>query len=202
MTNAITNMIAWGSSRPLLGNNPLAVGVPQEGGNPIVLDMAMSQAAIGKIVTYLREEKETPIGWGLDSEGKPTTNPRTMLTSKRILPFGDHKGAGLALIIELLTSGLAGGMLSHEIAAVDPSGLDPNSTKLFIALHTDLFGDKKLLTSKIELFRNWMHTTEPGIHIQFPGDHSWQAREENLKFGIPLHPDILARLKKINIELE
>jgi LDH2 family malate/lactate/ureidoglycolate dehydrogenase len=201
MTNAITNMVAWGSSQPLLGNNPIAIGVPRKGKNPVVLDMAMSQAAIGKMVTYLREGKSTPLGWGLDGEGRPTTDPRAMLTSKRILPFGEHKGAGLAIMMELLTGALSGSMLSYEIGEADPSGLDPNSSKLFIAIDVQAIGDIESLSASIEKMYQWMHKTEPTIDIFYPGDQSWKNRETNLREGIPIRPDILKDLKKVNVIL-
>src|SRR5208283_3144831 len=115
-TNAIPNMLAWGSSRPLLGNNPLAIAVPRGGGQePIVLDMAMSQAAVGKIGTFLREGKKVPADWGLDASGQPSDDPAAILSSRRILPFGEHKGAGLALMMEFLTGALCGGLFSFEI---------------------------------------------------------------------------------------
>jgi LDH2 family malate/lactate/ureidoglycolate dehydrogenase len=199
LTNAMTNMIAWGSTKPLLGNNPFAIGVPQAGKNPVVLDMAMSQAAIGKIVTYLREGKEAPSNWGLDATGKPSTDPRTILESRRILPFGDHKGAGLAVMMELLTGALAGVMLSHEMLASDNSTLDPNSTKLFIALDVQAIGNLDALSANIEKTRQWMQATEPTVDILFPGDQSWRNREINLRDGILLRPDILADLEKVNI---
>jgi LDH2 family malate/lactate/ureidoglycolate dehydrogenase len=199
LTNAMTNMIAWGSTKPLLGNNPLAIGIPQAGKNPIVLDMAMSQAAIGKIITYLREGKEAPPGWGLDANGNPTSDPRTILEARRILPFGNYKGAGLAVMMELLTGALAGVMLSHEMLANDSSALDPNSTKLFVAIDVQAIGDLDSLTANIEKTRQWMHETEPSIDILFPGDQSWKNREINLRAGILLRPDILADLEKVNI---
>src|SRR6185369_1596118 len=107
-TNAIPNMLAWGSTRPLLANNPLAIAVPR--GNkaqppePFVLDMAMSQAALGKIGTFLREGKPVPAGWGLNARGKPSVDPAAILSSGKVLPFGGHKGAGLAFMMELLTA--------------------------------------------------------------------------------------------------
>jgi LDH2 family malate/lactate/ureidoglycolate dehydrogenase len=92
-TNAIPNTLSWNSTKPLLGNNPLAIGVPRPDHDPIVLDIAMSQAAHGKIATYARERKKVPLGWGLDSYGRPSTDPDEILKSHRLLPFGDHKGA-------------------------------------------------------------------------------------------------------------
>ena len=112
------------------GNNPLAIGVPQgEGSDPLVLDMAMSQAAMGKIGTYLREGKTVPSGWGLDASGQPTGDPSAILSSGLLLPMGEHKGAGLALMMEFLTGALSGGLLSYEVYQVDSAGLDPEGSK-------------------------------------------------------------------------
>jgi LDH2 family malate/lactate/ureidoglycolate dehydrogenase len=201
-TNAIPNMVAWNSSQPLLGNNPLAIGIPHKGSHPIILDMAMSQAAMGKIGTYQREGKPTPAGWGLDSDGNPTNSPQEILSSKRILPFGDHKGTGLAIMMELLTGALGGGMLSQEIVQHDASGLDSDASKLFIALDVHSFGSEEQLATKIEWLAQWLHTTEPTLDISFPGDHSWRTREENLRNGIPLHPVIVEQLSKIHVYLQ
>jgi LDH2 family malate/lactate/ureidoglycolate dehydrogenase len=198
-TNAIPNTMGWNSTKPLLGNNPLSIGVPRYGQDPIVLDISMSQAAHGKIATYAREGKEVPLSWGLDSEGKSTTNPNEILKSFRLLPFGDHKGAGLALMMELLTGALAGSMLSHEILQIERGSLNPGTTKLFIALDVRSFSSLEALGTKIEQYVHWLHETEPDLHITLPGDRSWQMRRENLQNGIPIHSEIAAELKKIGL---
>ena len=150
-TNAIPNMVAWGSTRPLLGNNPLAIAVPRgHGQEPIVFDMAMSQAAMGKIGTFLREGKKVPANWGRDAVGRPTDDPAAILAGKKTLPFGEHKGVGLAFMMELLTGALCGGMFSHEIAQADPSGLDAGSSKLFLALDISAFVDVERFGQRVE----------------------------------------------------
>src|SRR5215469_5409773 len=170
-TNAISNMLAWGSSRPLLGNNPLAIGVPREAGQePLVLDMAMSQAAIGKIGTFLREGKKVPSNWGLDASGKSSEDPAAILASGKVLPFGDHKGAGLAFMIELLTGGLSGGPFSFEIGKADTSGLDPGSSKLFLAIDVEAFIDAVQFRRRVEEFISYLGSAEPGLEIALPGE--------------------------------
>lgn len=200
-TNAIPNTMGWNSTKPLLGNNPLSIGVPRPGQDPIVLDISMSQAAHGKIATYAREGKEVPLGWGLDSDGKSTTNPNEILKSIRLLPFGDHKGTGLAIMMELLTGALAGTKLSHEILQVERGALNPGTTKLFIALDVSSFNSLEAMGIKIEQYALWLREIEPDIHITFPGDRSWQSRRENLQYGIPIHPDTANELRKIGVNL-
>ena len=202
-TNAIPNMVAWGSSRPLLGNNPLAIAAPRgPGREPIVLDMAMSQAAMGKIGTYLREGRKAPANWGLDADGKPSDDPAAILAARRILPFGDHKGAGLALMMELLTGALSGGLFSGEIAQGDASGLDSGSSKLFLALDLAAFTDPAHFARRVEELIAWLRQAEPGLEITLPGEHGWQARERNLAVGIPIHAEIVAQLEQAGVRLE
>jgi len=202
-TNAITNMLAWNSTRPLLGNNPLAIAVPRGDGNePIVLDLAMSQAAVGKIGTYLREGKKVPSGWGLDAEGNPTDDPAAILAGKKVLPFGGHKGAGLALMMELLTGALAGGLFSNEIRQADSSGLDADASKLFIALDVSAFVEPGRFAARVEDLIAWLRQAEPGLEITLPGERGWQTREKHLASGIPIHAEIAAQLETIGVKLK
>lgn len=200
-TNAIPNMLGFGSLNPLLGNNPLAIAVPRGDRDPIIFDMAMSQAAVGKVGTCLREGKSVPGNWGLDASGNPTNDPSAILASGRIMPFGDHKGAGLAIMMELLTGALAGGLFSQEIAQVDKAGLDPNTSKFFLAIDVDAFIDKERLAQRIDDFLNLLREMEPGLTITFPGERGWQTRDANLRDGVPIHREIVEQLKSIGVEL-
>ncbi len=201
-TNAIPNMLAWGSSRPLLGNNPLAIAVPRgPSQDPIVMDMAMSQAAVGKVGTFLREGKKVPPGWGLDAAGQPTDDPAAILASQKVLPFGDHKGMGLALMMELLTGALSGGPLSQEIVQEDSSGLDSNATKFFVALDVEAFVDKDRLAQKVQDLLMLVSAIEPGLEITLPGERGWQTRDRYRVEGIPIHPEIAAQLVALGFPL-
>jgi len=199
-TNAIPNVVAWGSTKPLLANNPLALGVPRSPGKePIVLDMAMSQAAVGKIRTFAREGRKAPTSWGLDPAGQPTDDPAAILASGRVLPFGDHKGAGLALMLELMTGALAGGLLSYEIAESNTSGMDVDSSKLFIALDVAAFVEPERFAQRVDDFIEWLHRTEPGLEITLPGERGWKTRDEYMAKGIPIHPDIACELRQAGV---
>jgi LDH2 family malate/lactate/ureidoglycolate dehydrogenase len=199
-TNAIPVMLAWGSSRPLLGNNPLAIAVPRTP-DPIVLDIAMSQAAYGKIGTYQREGKKIPPGWGLDAAGRPTDDPAAILATRKLLPMGDHKGAGLALMIELLTGALAGALFSHEIAAIDATGGDADTSKLFLAIDVGALGEPDSFARRVEDMLAYLRTTEPDAGIKIPGERGWQTRVRYLAEGIPLHAEIVAQLQAIGVQL-
>jgi len=202
-TNAIPNMLAWESSHPLIGNNPFAIGLPcGHGQEPIVLDMAMSQAAVGKIGTYLREGRKVPLSWGLDNSGQPTDDPAAILSSGRLLPVGGHKGTGLALMIELLTGALSGGLFSHEIVQADPTGLDPDYSKLFLAFDVQAFIDPERFAQRVQDLLSYLRNAEPGLTVTFPGDRGWQTKERYLAEGIPIHKDIVAQLQSIGVSLQ
>ncbi len=199
-TNAIPNMLAWGSSEPLLGNNPLAIAVPRAP-DPIVLDMAMSQAAVGKIGTYLREGKKVPSNWGLDPSGQPTDDPAAILASRKLVPFGDHKGTGLALMMELLTGALAGALLSHEIVQTDSTGLDPHSTKFFLALDVSSFVPPERFAERVHTLVEHVRSSEPGLDVTIPGERGWETRDRYVKEGIPIHAEIVEQLAAAGVVL-
>jgi len=205
-TNALPSILAYGSDKPLLSNNPLAIGVPRgQGRDPVVLDIAMSQAAVGKIETYRRQGKKAPLDWGLDSAGKPTDDPAAILASRKFLPMGGHKGAGLALMLEMLTSVLAGGAICHEMARTDTSGADALGSKLFLAIHPEAFGDRQRFEQRGDDLLDYLRSSVAegsGEAIYYPGQHGWQTRDRYLAEGIPLDPQTIADLAGIGVKLE
>jgi LDH2 family malate/lactate/ureidoglycolate dehydrogenase len=198
-TNAIPTMAGWGATGKVLGNNPLAIAIPgADPDTPVVLDIAMSQAAVGKVGTYLREGAEVPPGWGLDATGAPTTDASAILRGA-VLPFGGHKGAGLALMLELLTAALSGGAFGNEIAAGDRSGVDGDASKLFVALNPEAFGGSAVLTQRVSEYLG--HLAKVAEPFTWPGQRGWEARDTNLQSGVPIHADIVAQLEAVGVRL-
>jgi (2R)-3-sulfolactate dehydrogenase (NADP+) len=106
-------MPAWGSSTPLLSTSPLAAGIPARP-QPVIVDMATSAVARGKIAAQAEKGAELPAGWALDSSGQPTTDPRAALHGL-LAPMGGAKGFALALLVEALAGGVAGPNLAAEV---------------------------------------------------------------------------------------
>jgi LDH2 family malate/lactate/ureidoglycolate dehydrogenase len=104
-------------------------------------------------------------------------------------------------MIEFLTAALAGGLFSFEILKADASGLDPASSKLFLAIDVQAFTDPQRFAQRVEDLLTHLRDAEPGLTITFPGERGWQTRERYLAEGIPIHPDIAAQLQKIGIHL-
>ena len=201
-TNAVANFPAWGTRVPSLGNNPMAVGVPGgEDGEPVVLDIAMSQAAIGKVRDCAAEGRRVPAGWGLDAQGNPTEDPEAILASRRFLPMGGHKGSGLAFVIDLLTAGLAGGLLCHEQGTEGrPSDDTGGSAKLFIAIrpHGGWLGER------VAALKAHLKAAPPAPEqgeAQWPGEGSFRRRTEYLAQGIPIFPKLAEDVEALAREL-
>jgi (2R)-3-sulfolactate dehydrogenase (NADP+) len=104
---------AWGGTRPLLSTSPVAAGFPLADG-PVIVDMALSTVARGKIAAYAREGRPLPDGWALDADGVPTNDAQAALTGL-LAPLGGAKGFALAFMVEALTAGLVGPLLSADI---------------------------------------------------------------------------------------
>jgi len=201
MTNGMPCMAIFGATGRVIGNNPLAIAIPRgEGLDPLVLDMAMSQAAVGKVATWLREKRELPENWGLDAQGQPSNDAKAILAGA-VLPFGGHKGAGLALMIELLTAGLGGALFGHEIMAGDRSGLDPESSKLFLAINPKVLGSPAELAVRVEEYLDYLGKVANADTLTWPGRRGFTARSGNMLRGVPLHPEIVSELRAAGVEL-
>lgn len=200
-TNAIPNMLAPGSARPALGNNPLAIAAPRGAGRrPVVLDVAMSQAALGRVATAQREGRDVPLGWGLDGDGQPTSDAAAILSSQNLLPMGGHKGAGLAVMMELLTGALGGSLMSHEVVEDDASGLDAGASKFFLAIDVGAFGDRARFDARVEDMVAHLRESVSGPDALLPGERGWRTRAEYERDGIPVHPGVVEALRNIGVE--
>ena len=201
-TNAIINFPAWGTSAASLGNNPMAIGVPvEDGSEPAVLDIAMTQTAIGRVREAAETGQNVPLGWGLDAEGKPTTDPEAIVESQRFLPMGEHKGSGLAFMIELLTAGLAGGLLCYELGTKGrPTDTSGGSSKLFIAIrpHGNWLNER---TASLKEYLKSAPSAEEQGKAQWPGEGSYRRRTEYLAHGIPIPLKLAADLEVLAQDL-
>jgi len=201
-TNAIPTLAVPGVLRAVLGNNPLAIAVPRGAGDePVVIDLALSQAAFGKVATRRREGLRVPDDWGVDAAGRPTDDPAAILASGLLLPVGGHKGIGLAVMMELLTAALAGGPFGHEIAAGDASGLDPGAAKFFLAIDAGALGDRTAIEARVEAMLAYLAGIDPEHPVLAPGERGWRARREHERTGVPVHPDIVSQLEAAGVVL-
>ena len=198
-TNAIVNFAAWGTSAPSLGNNPIAIGVP--GAEPAVLDLAMTQSSVSRVRMAAAAGERVPLGWGLDAEGAPTDDPQAIIDSGRFLPMGGHKGSGLAFMVELMTAGLANGLLCFEQGTLqNPTDTAGGSAKLFIAIKP--FGDwlPGRLAELTAHLKASPAAPEQGEAL-WPGEGSFRRRGEYLQDGIPLPGQLVEELQQLAADL-
>lgn len=106
-SNSPAAMPAAGGKRPIFGTNPIAAIFPRSGAQPISIDLSLSEVARGKLMVAAKKGESIPLGWALDAEGQPTTDPKKGMEGS-MLPMGGVKGAMLALIVELLVTTLTG----------------------------------------------------------------------------------------------
>ena len=178
----------WGSSERRLQTNPFCVAVPRDNDSPIVLDMATSAIAMGKVRVAYMSGKAVPEGALLDHEGVPTTDPRSMFEPPRgaLGPFGTYKGYGLALMCELLGGGLAGEWTmqpGHERA-----GTVVNNMLMFV-LDPHAFGGHESFQREVLAMVDYVKGAAPrnGFdRVRIPGEPEKEAMAKRSANGIPI----------------
>ena len=130
-TAAICFVAPAGGTRALYGTNPMAFAWPRENRPPLVFDQASSVSARGEIMLHQRDGKRLPDGWAIDADGNPTNDPSVALAGAQ-LPFGGHKGAAIAMMVELLAGALIGELFSFEAMALESDDTKPSIGGEFI----------------------------------------------------------------------
>ena len=129
----------WGGTKALFGTNPIAFSTPRDNEPPIVIDMSLSKVARGKVMVANQQNEKIPEGWAIDSDGKPTTDPKKALAGA-MLPIGDAKGSALALMVEILAAGLTGSNFGFEASSfLNADGDAPGVGQLIIAIDPSFF---------------------------------------------------------------
>jgi LDH2 family malate/lactate/ureidoglycolate dehydrogenase len=201
--NAAPSMSAWGGTIPVLGTNPICVAVPTGGDVDIVLDMASSLVARGKIRFAASQGESIPLGWALDAQGLPTEDPAAAMTGT-LLPIGGPKGYGLALVADILAGVLTGAEFGSRVAATDE--LDRLVSAGFVVQAVDIaaFAEparfEQDIQSMIAEIRNSPRAS--GVErIYLPGEIEWLKKQERLEKGIPVPNSLLLELGKLANEL-
>jgi L-2-hydroxycarboxylate dehydrogenase (NAD+) len=179
----------WGGSESLLGTNPMAVAVPAQDEPPIVLDMAPTVAAYGKVRLKAQRGEQMPVGWMIDREGKPLTDPKRA-DEGHLLPIGDYKGYGLSLIIGILAGALNRAALGRDVIDfVKETGKPTNTGQAIAALSVETFTPpaafKRTVDQVIRDLRNSKRL--PGVErIFMPGEQSHAKLLDRRTHGVPM----------------
>jgi LDH2 family malate/lactate/ureidoglycolate dehydrogenase len=191
---------AWGGIDMLLSTNPIAVGVPAGAELPIVLDMATTVAAYGKVKTAAQRGETMPEGWMIDREGRPLTDPRRA-DEGFLLPIGGYKGYGLALVFGLLAGTLNGAAMGRDVVDFNHDDSTPTNTgHAIVAISLAAFGDVADFKRRVDALVRDIHASKrlPGVDaIRLPGKQSHAKREERMRLGIPLPDPLLKSLDQL-----
>jgi len=195
----------WGGNESLLGTNPLAVAIPALEESPIVLDMAPTVAAYGKVRLKAQRGEAMPVGWMIDREGKPLTDPKRA-DEGHLLPIGDYKGYGLSLVIALLAGALNRAAVGREVIDfVKETGKATNTGQAIMALSIEAFMPpadfKKTVDALIRDIRGSRRL--PGVErIWLPGEQSNAKSLDRRARGIPLPKPLRESLDAVARELK
>lgn len=195
-TNASRAMPIWGGRTPFLGTSPFAFGAPRAGAPPILLDMATSVVARGKIRRAATRGKPIPLGWALDADGRPTTDAQAGYDGL-ILPLGGPKGSGLSLMMEIVAGVIAGAAFGGEVGNQYVDERPQNVGHAFLALKPDLvmpLEDYNARLAELVGRAKGCPTAEGFDEILMPGEPEARLAEERRRDGVPLSAEDRAGL--------
>lgn len=194
----------WGGIDMLLSTNPIAVALPAGKEQSIVLDMATTVAAYGKVKTKAQRGEMMPEGWMMDREGKSLTDPKRS-SEGFLLPIGGYKGYGLALIFGMLAGTLNGAAMGKDVVDFNADDTTPTNTgHVIVAINIEAFQPVAEFKQAADvLVRDIRNSRKlPGVErIHIPGEGSHAARADRLKNGVPMPEALLAALNQLATEL-
>jgi (2R)-3-sulfolactate dehydrogenase (NADP+) len=184
--NAPAAMAPWGGKTAVYGTNPIAFAAPLPDADPIVIDLAMSKVARGKIMAAHQKGTEIPGDWALDPSGEPTTDPSEALKGT-MMPLGEAKGAALALMVEILAAGLTGANFSFEATSLfDDRGEPPKLGQTIIAIDPETTGGRGT-ASRLALLAAMMTAD---ANVRLPGRRGQGHRHTATEKGIEIEDDV------------
>jgi LDH2 family malate/lactate/ureidoglycolate dehydrogenase len=203
VSDAEPSMAPWGGARAVVGNNPMAYAVPAGADYFIVLDMAQSVVAWGKIFLAAQRGEKIPSTWALNPAGEPTDDPHAAMAGL-LLPFGGYKGYGLAVIMEILSSVLVGATFGLGVPPMTDLTAGQDVGHFFMALDIEHFLPQAEFQQRITTLLNEHRGVPlaPGVErVYLPGEIEHLKRVERLQSGIPLEPYVVEALIGLGEEM-
>lgn len=194
----------WGGMDMLLSTNPIAAGIPAGDEPPVVLDMATTVAAYGKVKAKAKAGEMMPEGWMIDRRGQPLLDPR-LADEGFLLPIGGHKGYGLALVVGLLAGTLQGAAMGREVIDFNRDAVTKTNTgQAILVIDLRAFGDPAAFKARVDTVVRDIRASQrlDGVdRIWLPGEQSHQRRERYRVQGIPVSSGVMAELTALAAEL-
>jgi len=206
MANDIPSVNAPGAKGSVMGSNPFAFAAPAGGEFPVMLDMATSTVAGGKVFAAATLGKEIPPGWLLDAEANPTRDATLFPQAASLTALGGYKGFCIAFMIEVLAAVLTGSAISREVLSwtFSESSLPTGHGAAFMAINIDSFLPLANFKSRMDHLIAEIHSTpKTGVETLFaPGEIEFRHREKALRHGIDLPDDVVMSLRALAEESE
>ena len=202
-TNGGPIMAPWGGVTPTMGNDPLGVAIPAGEELPIVLDMATSIVAGGKLDLAIRKGEKIPKGWALNAQGEPTEDPAEARAGL-VLPIGEYKGYALTIVFEVLAAVLMGANFARQVVRHESAKLVRNVGHFFQAINIAAFMPVAEFKARVDNLIQQMKSSKlaPGYdRIYLPGEPEHEKRARYLKEGIPMLSSVIADLIALAAEL-
>ena len=194
-SNASAAIMPWGGTRPLFGTNPVAAIFARRRAPPIVIDLSLTQVTRGQIMLLAKEGKPIPEGWGMDRDGKPTTEAQKILIGGSLYAVGGLKGTMLALAVELICCALTGAALSHEVESMHTNDGPPlRLGQAFLAVDPGALAGSEVYFERVETLVAAIIADEG---VRLPGDrrHALNARAQ--KDGIEISAELEQQLRAL-----
>lgn len=203
-TNAAPLLAPTGGTERRVGNNPLGIGAPTNEGFPAILDMAMSAVSAWRIRMAAERGEEIPPEWAYDKDGLPTTDAYAAYQGGGLLrPVGDHKGVGLALMMDALSGVLSGGGFGTQIKRLDEEGY-LETCHFFLALDITRFISLESFLERMGRLAEEVHgtpTRDGADRPMLPGEREARVETERREHGIPYSPQVYEPLLELASEL-
>lgn len=180
----------------MLGTNPIAIGLPSSSGEHIIVDMATSVHARGKVIEAQEAGLEIPLGWAQGADGELTTDPREALKGA-LLPFGGIKGYALCLAIDLICGGMSGSAVGSSVVGSNEMRTPSTRGDFFMVIDPDSTVGSQAFTEKADTLIAEMKAarTKDGERLLLPGEPERMTRSENMARGVPILQKTLDKLR-------
>lgn len=192
--NGLANVVPHGGRTPVYGTNPIAFATPVAAADPLVVDQATSVMANGEVRLHALANRSLPAGTGVDSDGKPSTDPHAVLAGGALNTFGGYKGSSIALMVELMAGALTGGQLSFENDFGDCVGAQtPKAGQLLIVIEPERGGNNGFAERVSVLCDRLIDAGQERL----PGARRYENRRQTELFGIPMAKGKLLELQTL-----
>jgi 3-dehydro-L-gulonate 2-dehydrogenase len=198
-TNTESCMPPWGGMECRLGNNPFVMAAPVEGGEPLLLDMAMTQYSYGKLQTIRLAGKQLPFPGGFDEKGELTRDPGSIEATMRALPIGFWKGSAFSFMLDVLGAVLSDGIAAADIDQVG-KGSCGGASQVFIIIKPDHCTEAGKAAGIIRKAQEYIKTSalaEGTGDIHWPGEGTLRSRRENTDQGVFVADSVWAAIRAL-----